>query len=126
LDIYLDLSSEGKAIEALVGADIGKNWLSHGKALRVNFSSQFAIHFAGHSLGKVGEFNPDGHPEISFLTASGGQTPQIHGAALTILLLSHIYSVHQTLCIGFFGYAPQPFPLGAQVVVGGLLVMKII
>ena len=109
-----------------MGPDIGKNWFSHRKALRVNLSPQFAIHLAGHPLGKVGEFYPDGHPEISLFAASSGQTPQLQGTALTIVLLGHIYSVHQTICVDFFGYPPQSFTLGALVVIGGLLVVKIL
>jgi hypothetical protein len=63
LDIDFHFSSKGKAVQALVGPDISKNWLSHGEALWVNLSPQFTIHLAGHLPGKVGEFYPDGHPE---------------------------------------------------------------
>ena len=64
-----------------MGADIGKNWLSHGEALRVNLAPQFAINLAGHPLGKVGEFYPDGHPEISLFATSSRQAPQLQGTA---------------------------------------------
>ena len=109
-----------------MGPDIGKNWLSYGEALWVNLSAQFAIHLAGHPPGKVGEFYPDGHPEIPLFAASSGQTPEMQGTVLTIVLLGHIYSVHQTICVDFFGYPPESFALGALVVIGGLLVVKIL
>ena len=109
-----------------MGPDIGKNWFSHGEALRVNLLPQFAIHFADHPPGEVGEFHPDGHPEIPTFAASSGQTPQLPGAALTIVLIGHIYSAHQTICIGFFGYPPESLSLRAPVVIGGLLIVKIL
>ena len=106
--------------------DVGKDGFGHREALGVDLTAQFTINLAGHPLGKVGELHPDGHPEISLFTASGGQTPQIHGTTLTILLLSHIYSVYQTIPASFFRYPPESFALRAPVVVGGLLVMKIL
>ena len=126
LDIHFHLSSEGKAIQALVGPDIGKNWLSHREALWVDLSPQVAINLAGHPPGKVGEFYSDGHPEIPLFAASSGQTPERQRTARTIVLLGHLYSVHQTIWVDFFGYPPESFALGALVVIGGLLVRKIL
>jgi hypothetical protein len=50
----------------------------------------------------------------------------MQGTALTIVLLGHIYSVYQTICVDFFGYPSESFALGALVVIGGLLVVKIL
>jgi hypothetical protein len=124
--MYFSLSPEGKAIQALVGADGGKDGFSHREAVRVNLAPQCAIHCAGHPPGKVGEFYPDGHSEMPAFAASRRQTPQLQGTTLTIVLLGPIYSPHQTVGIGFFGYPPQSFSLGAQVVIAGLLVGKIL
>ena len=60
-----------------MGADIGKDWFGHREALWVNLAPQFAVHLAGHPLGKIGELYPDRHPEISAFAASSGQTPQL-------------------------------------------------
>jgi hypothetical protein len=79
LALYLDLPSEGKAIQTLVGPDIGKNLLSHREALRVNLTPQFAIHFAGHPPGKIGKFYRDGRSEMPAFAASRRQTPQLQG-----------------------------------------------
>jgi hypothetical protein len=125
LDIDFDFSSEGKPVPALVGSDVGKDWLSHGEALRVNLSPQVAINFASHTPGKIAEFYRDGHPEISSFAALSGQTPQLQGAALTIVLLGYIYSAHHTICVSFFRYPSESFPLRAAVMVSGLIVVKI-
>ena len=126
LDIYFDFSPKSKPVKALLSSDVGKDGFGHGEPLWVNLPPPFTINLAGHSLGKVGEFYPDGYPEISFFPASSGQTPQMQRAALTILFLGHIYSAHQTISVGFFRYPSESFALRALVVIGGLLVMKIL
>jgi hypothetical protein len=121
LDIDFYFSSEGISVQALVGSDVGKDGFGHCEALRVNLSPPFTINLAGHFLGQVGEFNPDGYPEISGFTASSAQTPQPHRAALTISRLGHIYSAHHAICVGFFRYPRESFTLRTPVVVGALI-----
>ena len=91
LDIYFDFSPEGKPVQVLMGSEVGKDGFGHREALRVDLSPPFTINLAGYPLGKVGEFYPDGHPEISLFVTPGGQTPQPQRAVRTILLLGHIY-----------------------------------
>lgn len=126
LDIDFDFSSEGKSVQALVGSDIGKYGFGRSEALRIDLSPQFTINFAGHPPGKVGEFYPDGHPEISSFAAFVSDAPQLQRATPTIFFLSRIYSVNHPLSVDLFHLAPKSFSLRAQVVVGGLLVMKIL
>ncbi len=77
LDIYLDLPPEGKTVQALVSPDIGKNRFGSRKPLRVNLASLFGIDLGGHSLGQIGKFHPNRHPEISPFAASGSKTPRL-------------------------------------------------
>jgi hypothetical protein len=94
--------------------------------LRVNLAPQFTIHLARHPLGEVGEFYANGHCEISLFAASISQTSQIQGAALTILLLGHIYSVHQTIPASLFYLALELLPPGTLILVDRLDIVKIL
>ena len=62
LDIYLDLSPQSKAIQALVCPDVSKDRLSYGNAPRIDLSPLLCINLAGHSPGKVGKLNRKGNP----------------------------------------------------------------
>ncbi len=109
-----------------MGSDVGKDRFGYREALRVDFSPPFTVNLAGHPLGEVSEFNPDGHPEISSFPSSSGQTPQPYRAALTISLLGHIYSAHHAICIGFFRYPSESLALRALIMIGSFLVKKIL
>ena len=109
-----------------MSSEVGKDRFGYGEALRVDLSPPFTINLAGHSRGKVGEFYPNGHPEISAFAAVSGQTPEMQGTVLTIVFLGHIYSVHQTIGVDGLGYPPESFALRALVVIGGLFIMKIL
>jgi hypothetical protein len=126
LDIYFDFFSEGKPVQALVSSDVGKDRFGHREALRVNLAPQFTVNLAGHPPGKVGEFNPNRYPQIFSFASFVSDATQLQGATPTILFLSHIYPVHQTISASFFRYPSESFALRAPVVVGGLLVMKIL
>jgi hypothetical protein len=65
LDIYFGFAPEGKSVQALLGSEVGQDWFRHGETLREDLSPPFTGNLAGHPLGKVREFYPDGHPEIS-------------------------------------------------------------
>ena len=109
-----------------MSSDVGKNWLGHREPLRVNLSPQFTVNLAGHPPRKVGEFNPNQYPQIFSFAPFVSDTTQLQRATPTILFLSHIYSVHQTISASFFRYPPESFALRAPVVISGLLVVKIL
>jgi hypothetical protein len=126
LDIYFGFSSESKAIQALVGSDVGKDRFGHGKPLWINLSPQFTVDLTGHSPGKVGEFHRNRYTQIFSFALFISDTLQSHGTTLAILFLCHIDAVHQTNAEGFFRYPSESFALWALVVIGGLLVLEIL
>jgi hypothetical protein len=109
-----------------VSANVGKDGLGHREALRVKLSPPFTVLLADHPSGKVGEFHRNRYPQIFSFPTFVSDTPQLHWATLPIFFLGHIYFAHQTIYVSFFRFPPESFPLGAQVVIAGLLIMKIL
>jgi hypothetical protein len=50
LDIYFDLSPQSEPVQALVNPDIGKNRLSDGQSLGVDFASLLSCDFLYHLM----------------------------------------------------------------------------
>ena len=49
LDVYFNLASQGKAIQALVCPDVGKDRFGYGNAPRIDLSPLLSINLASHS-----------------------------------------------------------------------------
>jgi hypothetical protein len=117
---------ERKSVKALLSSDVGKDGFGHGEPLRVDLSTQFTINLGGHSLGKVSKLNPNRYPQIFSFAPFVSDAPLLQWATPTILFLSRIYSVNHPLSVDLLHLTPKSVSLRAQVLVGGLLVMKIL
>ena len=60
------------------------------------------------------------------LATSGSKTPQLQGATLTIIVLCNICSVNNTLAVDLSGPDLEPFAIGANIVIFGLIIFKIL
>jgi hypothetical protein len=59
--LYVDFNfaPEGKAVQSLVGSDIGIYGFNNGNALRIYFASFFTVYLFNHCFGKIGLFSSE-------------------------------------------------------------------
>ena len=59
--LYVDFNfaPEGKAVQSLLGSDIGIYGFNNGNALRIYFASFFTVYLYKHCFGKIGFFSSD-------------------------------------------------------------------
>ena len=60
LDIYFDLTPQGKMIQPFMSPDVSKDRFGDGYAPRIDLATLLSINLAGHSSGKVGKLNCNG------------------------------------------------------------------
>ncbi len=59
LNSDLDLSSQGKTVQSLLGADVAKYRLDDGHALRIDPLASLGFNLLNHFLGKIGWLGSD-------------------------------------------------------------------